>query len=82
MCKVFKNFMEANKYFEEVWSVQKIIDFIKSDIGTITGYIFGIVGLISSYWTYLSYKDGIKQSKRYSILLDAADKKIAKDIIG
>lgn len=61
--------------------MQEIIDFIRSDIGTITGYIFGIVGLISAYWTYRSYRDSIKQSKRYSILFDAADKKIEKDII-
>lgn len=61
--------------------MQEIIDFIKSDVGTITGYIFGVVGLISAYWTYRSYRDGIKQSKRYSILFDAADKKLEKDII-
>lgn len=66
---------------EEVWIMQEIIDFIKSDVGTITGYVFGVVGLISAYWTYRSYRDGIKQSKRYSILFDAADKKLEKDII-
>ena len=61
--------------------MKEIIEYITNNLGSIIGYIFGVVGLVSAYWAYRSYRDGIKQNKRYSVLFDAADKKIEKEIL-